>query len=63
LAAALVLVAAAATDFTSATLREPVLEPALVASGGALSAGFLAGRFVMIAVRADPVARLKKGAR
>ena len=63
LVAALALVAVAATDFTSATLREPVLEPALVASGGALCAGFLAGRFVMIAVRADPVARLKKGAR
>jgi len=63
LAAAFALVAVAATDFTSATLREPVLEPALVAAGGALCAGFLAGRFLMIAVRADPVARLKKGAR
>ncbi len=63
LAAAFALVAIAGTDFASATLREPVLEPGLVAMGGALCAGFLAGRFLMIAVRADPVARLKKGAR
>lgn len=63
LAAAVALVAIAGTDFTSATLREPVLAPALVATGGALCAGFLAGRFLMIAVRADPVARLKNGAR
>jgi hypothetical protein len=63
LAAALALVAVAATDFTSATLREALLEPPLVATGAALCAGFLAGRFLMIAVRADPVARLRKGAR
>lgn len=63
LAAALALAVVAATDFASATLREPVLEPALVATGGALCAGFLAGRFLMIAVRADPVARLKNGTR
>jgi hypothetical protein len=63
LAAALALVAVAATDFTSATLREALLEPPLVATGAALCAGFLAGRFLMIAVRADPVARLKNGAR
>lgn len=63
LAAALALVAVATTDFISAMLREPVLEPALIATGGALCAGFLAGRFLMIAVRADPVARLKNGMR
>lgn len=63
LAAALILAAVAGADFTSAILREPVLPPALVAATGALCAGFLAGRFLMIAVRADPVARLKNGAR
>jgi hypothetical protein len=63
LAAAFALAAVAATDFTSATLREALLEPPLVATGAALCAGFLAGRFLMIAVRADPVARLKNGAR
>lgn len=63
LAAALALVAVAATDFASAVLREALLEPALVAAVGALCAGFLAGRFLIIAVRADPVARLKNGVR
>lgn len=63
LAAAFALVAVAGIDFTSAALREPLLDPALIAMSGALCAGFLAGRFLMIAVRADPVARLRKGAR
>ena len=63
LAAALALVAVAAADFISAALREAVVDPALVAAAGALCAGFLAGRFLTIAVRADPVARLKKGLR
>jgi len=63
LTAAVALVVVAATDFTSATLREPVVAPALVAMAGALCAGFFVGRFLMIAIRADPVARLKNGAR
>ena len=63
LAAALALMLVAGTDFVSAARREPVLDPALVAAAGALCAGFLAGRFLMIAVRADPVAGLKKAVR
>ena len=63
LAAALALMLVAGADFVSAARREPVLDPALVAAAGALCAGFLAGRFLMVAVRADPVAGLKKAAR
>lgn len=61
--AALVLLAVTSTDFVSAALRHPLLQPGLLAVGGALCAGFLAGRFLAIALRADPVARLKKGLR
>ncbi|WP_422001190.1 hypothetical protein [Reyranella sp.] len=63
LVAALMLLALTSTDFISAALRHPLLQPGLVAIGGAVCAGFLAGRFLAIALRADPVARLRKGLR
>jgi hypothetical protein len=57
LAAALVLLALAITDSAGAALGEPVIEPAQVAAGAALCAGFLAGRWFVIALRADRLAQ------
>ncbi|MBL6617926.1 MAG: hypothetical protein ISP45_28225 [Reyranella sp.] len=56
LAAAFALLALAMTDFTSAALGDPLIEPAQVAAGAALCAGFLVGRWFAMAVRADRMA-------
>lgn len=56
LAAAFALLALAMTDFISAALGEPLIDPGQVAAGAALCAGFLVGRWFAMAVRADRVA-------
>jgi membrane protein CcdC involved in cytochrome C biogenesis len=45
------LVLLALTDFTSAALQEPLVEPEHVAAAAALCAGYLGGRALAIAVR------------
>lgn len=56
LAAAFALLALAVTDFASAAIGDPLIEPAQVAAGAALCAGFLAGRWFVVAVRVDRTA-------
>lgn len=50
--AAMLLVLLALTDFTSAVLQEPVIEPQHVAAAAAFCAGYLGCRALAIAVRA-----------
>lgn len=55
--AALALVALSGIDFTSAYLREPVVEPEIVAALAAFFAGFLGCRALAVAARFERAAR------